>query len=479
MHEVPFEPRPLQHLTSLVGAAREERLEAAAARTRDLLGERTVWNVSSTATGGGVAEMLAALLPTVAGAGLRCRWLVLDAGPDFFAVTKRLHNRLHGAAGDEGDLGEAERRTYREALAAEAGALAERVRPGDVVLLHDPQTAGLVDVVREAGAVAVWRCHVGRDTGDERTEEAWAVLRPFVERMSAVVLSRAAYRPAWLREDVTWVVPPAIDPFSVKNADMDTATAREVLARAGLLAGPTAEGSTVRLADHEVVVRRRAEVLREGPPLDPATPVVVQVSRWDRLKDMRGLLEAFAEHVVGAAGDGAVDDAHLVLAGPSTEGVSDDPEGARVLAECEEAWRALPAAARRRAHLVSLPMADVAENAAMVNALQRHAAVVVQKSLVEGFGLTASEAMWKARPVVASAVGGLQDQVEDGRSGRLAPPDDAVAFAAALREVLADPGAARELGRTAREVVRDRFLPDRQLLQWAEVLAHVAASADG
>ncbi len=140
----------------------------------------------------------------------------------------------------------------------------------------------------------------------------------------------------------------------------------------------------------------------------------MQVSRWDHLKDMAGVLTAFADHL-----DELPDDVHLVLAGPDVAGVSDDPEGAQVLAECTEAWQALPDDARARVHLLCLPMDDTDENAIMVNALQRHAAVVVQKSLAEGFGLTVTEAMWKWRPVVASAIGGIRDQIADGTDGLL------------------------------------------------------------
>src|SRR5262249_14962008 len=156
-------------------------------------------------------------------------------------------------------------------------------------------------------------------------------------------------------------------------------------------------------------VERKAEVLRLGRPPAVDTPLVVQVSRWDRMKDPAGVLEGFARYVVG--GDtrepfASACPAELILAGPQMQSVADDPEGPQIFAELEKTWRDLPEAARLRAHLAQLPMDDGEENAAIVNALQRHASVIVQKSLREGFGLTVTEAMWKARPVVASAVGG-------------------------------------------------------------------------
>jgi trehalose synthase len=178
-------------------------------------------------------------------------------------------------------------------------------------------------------------------------------------------------------------------------------------------------------------------------------------------------MRGFVELLEGRSGD----DVELVLAGPSTEGVADDPEGASVLEEVIATWRELPESLRERIHLASLPTDDVAENAAIVNALQRHASVIVQKSLHEGFGLTVTEAMWKGRPVVASAVGGIQDQIEDGVSGvLLEDPEDSSAFARDLAGVLDDPQRARRLGEAGRERVREHFLGVRHLLKYARLI---------
>jgi trehalose synthase len=192
---------------------------------------------------------------------------------------------------------------------------------------------------------------------------------------------------------------------------------------------------------------------------------VVQVSRWDRLKDMPGVMLGFAEHAIASG-------AHLALVGPNVSGVTDDPEGPAVLDECIEIWRNLPHAARVRIQLVCLPMTDVEENAAIVNAIQRHAAVVVQKSMAEGFGLTVAEAMWKARPVIGSAVGGIQDQLTDGESGvLLADPEDLHAFGDALCGLLEQPARAQEMGEAARERAIEHFLGSRHLMQYVEVFA--------
>jgi trehalose synthase len=215
-------------------------------------------------------------------------------------------------------------------------------------------------------------------------------------------------------------------------------------------------------------VESQAHVIEEQA-LRLDVPLLAQVSRWDRLKDPLGVLAAFAEHV------SADNEPHLLLAGPDVSAVTDDPEGAEVLAEVEAAWTELPRRLRRRVHLAALPMVDPDENAVIVNALQRRADVVAQKSLAEGFGLTVSEAMWKGRPVVASAVGGIQDQIEDGRTGYLVDPGDLRAFGDRVSELLDDLHAAERMGEAAQTRVRDLFLGPRHLGQYIDLLERVFA----
>jgi trehalose synthase len=461
--EVTVPALPRDRLAGALGRAQYRALDALAGRAAATLTGHTLWNVSSTATGGGVAEMLRGLVGDALAAGIDTRWLVVEGDAPFFALTKRIHNRLHGSPGDGGPLGASERPTYEGPLAREAVGLRAMLEPGDVVVLHDPQTAGLTDVVRACGATPIWRCHVGTDTRAERTEQAWSFLRPYLGAAAAKVFSRAAYVPEGLGDGDgrTAVIRPAIDPVSAKNLELGPARVHDVLTVAGLLDGRPAAPAGVA---------HPATLVRDGGAFPRDVPLVVQVSRWDHLKDMAGVLDAFVRGVVdGAPGS----EAHLLLAGPSVAGVSDDPEGRRVLEEVTAAWRALPDRSRRRVGLASLDMTDVEENALVVNALQRHATVVTQKSLQEGFGLTVAEAMWKSRPVVASAVGGIRDQIDDGVSGRLVGPDDRPAFAAAIVDLLADPEAARRLGAAAHDRVREHFLPDRQLREWLDLVGQV------
>ncbi len=467
MRQVDTVPLDPTRLFPLLRQDRLDKLRNLMTTAAAALSGRTVWNVNSTAAGGGVAEMLAQVLAYSRGAGVDTEWLVLGGEPDFFRVTKRLHNQLHGQPGDHGELGATEREVFEGVRHREGDTLAERVRPGDVVVLHDPQPLSLAAVARKAGAHVVWRCHIGTDAANETSDAAWEFVRPYLDDVDVSVFSRAAYAPPYAATRPCTVIMPAIDPLSPKNIDLPDATVLGILAHIGVIdatAGPrTVQGDNGGTRQ----LQRRADVVRLGPPPAADEPLVVQVSRWDRLKDMVGVLQGFAFHVLGAPG---AEHAHLALVGPATAGVADDPEGHAVYEECVAAWHALPDEARRRVALVSLPMEDLAENAAMVNAVQRHAAVVTQKSLAEGFGLTVSEAMWKARPVVATRTGGIVDQVSDGTGVLIDDAQDLRAFGAAVAGLLSNPERATAVGAAARERVRERFLPDRQLTDWATLL---------
>ncbi|MGH3664548.1 MAG: glycosyltransferase [Egibacteraceae bacterium] len=459
----------LDRFAPLLGQERAAELESCARAASSGFEGRTVWNVNSTATGGGVAEMLAALLPYARGAGIDARWMVIAGDPSFFAITKRVHNGIHGVAGPK--LFDAEDRARYEAVAhANAEELLAEVRDGDVVILHDPQTAGLVEAMAAAGARVVWRCHIGIDRPNEVVRDSWAFLRPYLEHAHTFVFSRRAHVPDWVTTGKVAIIPPSIDPFAVKNAEMDPATTRAILAHVGVVQGDGGDAPPVftRRDGSPGRVDHRADIIRTGPAPSSETPLVVQVSRWDRLKDMQGVMTAFAEHLDPGL------DAHLALVGPNVSGVTDDPEGGEVLDECHRRWRELPHAERSHVQLVCLPMYDLEENAAIVNALQRHAVVVVQKSIAEGFGLTVAEAMWKARPVVASAVGGIVDQIENDRSGLLlADPTDGASLGAALGRLLGDPDLAARLGAAAKERVTGAFLGERHLRQYAELLGNL------
>jgi trehalose synthase len=468
LDDVAVTPLPPERFAQVLTPDGVARFTRVIERGRELLGGRTFWNVNSTAFGGGVAEMLHSLVGYGVGAGLDVRWVVIEGDAEFFAITKRLHNRLHGA--DDGmPLGAAEHAAYERRCTANAEELAGRVGPRDVVLLHDPQTAGMVPRLVEAGVPVIWRAHIGLDLPNDAARDAWRFLLPYVQPANAYVFSRKGYAWEGLDRDRLWIIAPSIDAFSPKNQVMGFTSVTAVLRAAGLAADHDHRSRAVfeRLDGSTDHVRREARRIEEHQ-LRLDTPLVVQVSRWDRLKDPIGVLTGFAEHVRLEE-----EPPHLLLAGPDVTAVADDPEGAEVLAEVESAWQDLPRDVRRRVHLALLPMEDAAENAIIVNALQRRADVVVQKSLAEGFGLTVAEAMWKGRPVVASRVGGIQDQIEDGHTGFLVDPRDLEAFGDRVGALLDDPHTAERIGEAAQERIREHFLGPRHLGEYVDLLARV------
>ena len=464
LHAVEVPRRPVSLLEPVIGAPRYERLIRGAGQVRRMLAGHTVWNVNSTAAGGGVAEMLQVLVGYVQDLDVPIGWLVITGDARFFAITKQLHNQLHGSQSGA-PLGAAEADHYAHMLAANATELTAWVRPGDVVLLHDPQTAGLAAPLAQLGARVVWRCHIGVGWQNDATRAGWEFLRPHLAPVQTFVFSRGEYVPPWIPAGKAWIIPPSIDPFSPKNQQLDAGTVRAILARLGVLDGaaPSVPARFVRRDGDMDIVTRPAAITGEGRP-GPDDPVLVQVSRWDRLKDMAGVMRGFADHVV-PGGDG-----YLMLVGPAVTDVSDDPEGAAVFGECVLQWRDLSPAARARTLLITLPLDDIDENAAMVNTLQRHATVIVQKSLAEGFGLTVAEGMWKGRPVIGSAVGGIIDQIAEGTGILLADPADLTAFGSAARLLLGDRAAATRMGQAAQAHIRENFLGDVHLLRYARLL---------
>ncbi len=473
VRQVEVPPLSLERMRGLIDPADWQRLEAGLELAHTMLDDRRLWNVNSTAAGGGVAEMLWSWVGLARGIGIDMGWLTISGTPEFFTLTKRLHNRLHGEAGDGGPLGEAEREIFERVGKANAEAVLATLGPSDVVFLHDPQTAGLIPHIVGTGRTVIWRCHVGADDDNERSAEGWSFLAPYITTVDACVFSRDAYVPDCCRESdaLVAIVPPSIDALSPKNQEMDQVQVQAILRHVGLLAEDHRDGAAAvfeRPTGGTARVERRCELIGDEFLPDVDTPLVVQVSRWDRLKDPIGVMRGFAAAVPGDAPP------HLILAGPSLGSVADDPDGVAVLAETEAAWRGLEPRVRNRVHLACLPMDDLEENAAIVNALQRQATVVVQKSLKEGFGLTVTEAMWKARPVIASATGGIRDQIVDGETGLLLPdPLDLDAFGALVVGLLEEPRRARRIGEAGRESVRGSFLENRHTLQYVELLGHL------
>jgi trehalose synthase len=477
VHEVMIAARSPAPFAEVFGQEELGRLTERARKMQAAIAGAVVWNVSSTARGGGVAELLRAIVSYARGAGVDTRWLVIAGEREFFQLTKQLHNAVHSVGPESFAPGPADRRLYDSVMHRNLAELRELVQPGDIVILHDPQTAGLTAGLTQHGAHVIWRCHIGTERPSPQATSAWGFLREHLRGCKMSVFTRESYVPTGLRDEMrVAILPPTIDPASAKNQAMSDEAVHAILVQVGLVEGPCPAGAlpVFTLEDGSPSsVRRGADVMRHGRAPAWDTPLVVQISRWDRLKDHLGVLRGFECY---AELDG---DAHLCLVGPAVTDVADDPEGAEVFDEVVAAFRAMPAGVRNRVHLASLPLDDPQENAAIVNALQRHARVVVQKSLEEGFGLTVAEAMWKGTPVIASRVGGIKDQIVHEESGLLLDdPRDPKELADALQRVLSAPAFAARLGDGGRDRVRACYLNLRSLYTYADVIEQAVESSE-
>jgi trehalose synthase len=447
---------------------------------------RTVWMVNSTAQGGGVAEMMPRLVGMLRDVGVNTEWLVMGSkDPAFFKLTKRIHNLIH----DFGRPGftAREKAIYRAASREAAVALADLVAPEDILVVHDPQPLGAgAELKRRTGIRTIWRCHIGLDRRTRATDAAWEFLRPHAQTYDHAVFSAAEYIPPYLAGKAA-VIHPAIDPLSHKNRELQAHKLVGILCNAGLMKSP----HPVLTPDWEHRVLRLHPDGRFLPTHDGDgvglmfRPVVTQVSRWDRLKGWMPLLEGFLRlkrryrGKKGASGRRRhrIEIARLVLAGPDPSAIQDDPEGREVLAALCRSFRGLKPAEQENVALLCLPMASGKQNHLMVNVIQRCSTVVVQNSLQEGFGLTATEAMWKRVPVLGSSACGLRLQIRDRIDGRLTgDPLDPDEIAETLDEMLSNPLQRELYGRNAQRRVYDRFLVFTQVESWLRRLADAAST---
>ncbi|GAB7044412.1 MULTISPECIES: glycosyltransferase [Catenuloplanes] len=452
-------PPALTAFARLIGPERTVRLRRAAEEIRERLAGGTLWHVNSTPAGGGVAEMLQTLLPVYTELGVRARWAVIGGTDEFFRITKRLGVALYGS--DDGPLGAREHAAYLRSLSTDAAELLGMIGPRDIVVLHDHQTAGLAPRIADRTATTLWRCHVGVDEPTPASELGWDFIGPLLDGVRSLVFSVDRHVPARFSDRSVHVLPPFISPFGYKNAELGMDTVRACLDHCGLGAQDATAPPAVRTPLGPVRLRSAPTVHREGTRRAGA-PLVTQISRWDRLKDMGGVLDAFTGHVPQG---------HLALVGPDPAAIADDTEQRFWYADCVRRWQDLTPAQRARVTLVALPMADLAENALLVNGLQRSSDVVVQKSLAEGFGLTVAEAMWKRRVVVGSAVGGIRAQITDGVDGfLLSDPADLAGLGALLNTAIGSEVDGISIGARAHQRVHTDFLADREVTTTAAML---------
>jgi trehalose synthase len=408
---IPVQPHRLEDYAADAGEAAVERLREAA---RPLKGARLL-HLNSTAFGGGVAELLYTQVPLMHDLGIEATWAVLEGSDEFFAVTKDVHNGLQGA--DISWTPEKES-IYWERMRANA---AELDAEFDVVFVHDPQPAGLIHVLEEAGARTgawAWRCHIDMSAPNTAV---WAFFEPLVNRYDAAVFTMEEFAQPGIGGPRVAFIPPSIDPTSSKNHELHEETIREILV---------------------------------AYDIDTERPIVSQVSRFDPWKDPLGVIDAFRaarERVPGL---------QLIMAGSLA---SDDPEGIQYL-DLTEAHRDSDPDIHLFTNLQNVGNIEI-------NAFQRASAVVIQKSTREGFGLVVSEGMWKGRPVLGGNVGGIRLQVEDGVNGFLVGSVDECAER--MVRLLEDEELRSRMGRAAHERVRERFLSTRELEDYCRLLSEV------
>jgi trehalose synthase len=406
LERVPLLDKHLEEFESAVEPGTIERIRALA---EPLRGKR-VLHVNATAYGGGVAELLSTHVALLRDLGIEAEWQVIHGSDEFFAVTKQVHNALQGA---EVEWTSAMEHTYLERVLDNALQLEGE---WDYVVIHDPQPAAMLEYARNRGVAHestkwIWRCHI--DLTDANPS-VWNFFQPFVEQYDASVWTMPEFVPAGMPRDRVVIAPPCIDPLSVKNLELPRPFVEEITRQYGIR---------------------------------PRDPLVVQVSRFDPWKDPVGVIEAF--RIVHEE----FPTAQLVLAGSMA---TDDPEGFHYWELTDEARAGDP-----DIHLLS----NIQQvGAVQINAFQRAADVVVQKSLREGFGLTVSEGLWKGRPVVGGRCGGITSQIVDGKYGYLVDTvDDA---AKRIADLLRDPTRADEMGAEGREHVKRNFLSTRELEDW-------------
>ena len=384
----------LESYRTVVGAQVLDELLLLADRVR----HRRLQHINSTSVGGGVAEILSRMVPLLRDLGIDTRWDVIKGNQAFFAVTKAFHNALHG--GDE-VISKEMLQVFRDTTEMN---LRDFDAFGDVVMVHDPQPVGLITQRSAVGGRWLWRCHIDISTPDPRV---WGFLKQYVSQYDASIFSMPDF--AQRLSIPQFMVPPSIDPLSDKNRDLSDAEVQAVV---------------------------------ERYELDPERPIVTQISRFDRLKDPLGVLEAY--RLVRRRHD-----CQLLLAGG---GATDDPEGQEVLQEVKEA-----AGDDRDIHVIELPPFSDLD----INALVRGSTVVIQKSIKEGFGLTVTEALWKRKPVIGGAVGGIRLQLLNGVTGFLVHSPEGTANR--IIELLADREMREAIGDAGHRYVKDNFLTTRHI----------------
>ncbi|MCK0160386.1 glycosyltransferase [Allomuricauda sp. F6463D] len=455
-------------------------LEQAQEPVENLKG-RTIWMINSTAIGGGVAEMLPSQMRILRELDISIEWLVIEAKKEaFFNLTKRIHNAIHGSG--NGIFTEDDRKIYEEVNRNNLPKALELINDGDIVVVHDPQPMPLAAMIKKEKKVSIiWRCHIGLEDDTDVTNAVWEFLEPYTKDYDHFVFSLPAYVPKSLQKR-TSIIPPAIDPLSHKNRELQLHKCIGILYQSGIL------------DDHKAILYNRYnhlvrkvmpdgsfDVLDAGENLDLIyRPIVTEISRWDRLKGFKELMEAFIKMKLDNRKNGdpesleykRIEMTLLVLGGPDPAFVSDDPEGKEVLKELVKTYMEIDRHLQNDIAILLLPLDNPKENALIVNALQRTSSIIVQNSIQEGFGLTATEAMWKRKPVLVSNAAGLKFQAIHNKTGQINPdPTDIESLSKTLVYMLNHPKERDKWGFNGQLRVIQNFTLFSQLISWLEVLS--------
>lgn len=400
---------PMVNIFSQAGDDKEltrkiEELKKASKSVAKQLEDRVVWMINSTASGGGVAEMMPSMLKMFEELGLDVRWAVIETEEaKFFDLTKRLHNAIHGECNQP--FTRDDKLVYMEVNDENFFELEKHIHERDIVVVHDPQPLGLVEFIKHSiGCKVVWRSHIGLEKQNDATRAAWNFLDEFFGYVDLVAFTAKEYVPPQVSDKPTHIINPSIDPFATKNRILSNQELLDVLKQEDLTEKITKVGYD-------------GEMVEEDAERFIGREIILQVSRWDKLKGWGPLLEAFQLACEKAPEE--MSDVLLVLAGPDPASVADDPEGLLVWQEMVATYVGLSDKLKEQVTVMSLPVFSRAENHLIVNALQTVATFVVQNSIQEGWGLTITEALWKGKPVVGSTAFGCKQQIENEFNGLL------------------------------------------------------------
>jgi len=381
-------------------------------RMRNLYGKH-VLNINSTYIGGGVAEILSSLVPLMNDVGLEAGWRTVHGNIDFYGITKKFHNALQGEKINFSDM----KKIQYERVNLHFSSYTH-INNHDYVVIHDPQPLPLIKFYKKRQPW-IWRCHIDLSAPDK---DLWSYLKNFIIKYDIVIVSSEKYMSKDLPLEYK-IITPAIDPLTSKNKDISDAVIEK------------------HLKKYEV-------------PTDK--PLITQISRFDKWKDPLGVVDVYKKVKEKI-------DCRLVLCGNMA---TDDPEGLAIFEKIKHSAKKLI----DNKDIILLTV----ENSILVNALQRSSAVIIQKSLREGFGLTVTEALWKETPVVTTNVGGIPLQIQDGVNGYLMEPNDIDGFTDRIVEILKNPSLAKELGKKGKETVKEKFLVTRILTDYLDLMNEIS-----